>query len=218
MAMNTPWTLVLAAAVWLMAFSPPVPTRNLVPTTAPDPLAARTKGRATAPVTVYEMADFQCPACRQFFLTSWPALERSYVATGKVRWIFVNFPLTSNHPNAMAAAEVAMCAARQLRFWPMHDLLFRHQPTWAPLDDPQPLLRRLAVDSAHVRRDSLTACLRTGMTRQEIEDDTESARRSGAHSTPSFYVEGGMLDGAWPAEQFGRVLDSIYRVKTSRPR
>src|SRR5207237_8664220 len=57
---------------------------------AQDNLAARAKGRADAPVTVYEMADFQCPACRLFTVTVFPAIEREYIATGKVRWVFIN--------------------------------------------------------------------------------------------------------------------------------
>src|SRR5438094_9986075 len=92
-----------------------------------DPLAARSKGSATAPVTVYEMADFQCPACRMFAVTVLPTLDSEYVRTGKVRWVFINLPLTSIHPNAVAAAQVAVCAARQGRFWPTHDLLYRQQ-------------------------------------------------------------------------------------------
>ncbi len=55
------------------------------------------KGSATAPITVYEMSDFQCPYCRRFALETFPTLEREYIATGKVRWVFVNFPLTT-HP------------------------------------------------------------------------------------------------------------------------
>jgi protein-disulfide isomerase len=51
-----------------------------------DPLAARTKGRADAPVTIYEMSDFQCPFCRQFTLETMPQLDRDYVATGRCAW------------------------------------------------------------------------------------------------------------------------------------
>src|SRR5262245_1413166 len=109
-----------------------------------DPISARTKGRPTAPVTVYEMADFQCPACRQFTLTTFPVIDRNYIQTGKVRWVFVNFPLTEIHKNAFAAAQVAMCAARQNRFWPMHDLLYQQQPAWADLDLAWPALIALA--------------------------------------------------------------------------
>ena len=89
--------------------------------------ATRAKGSATAPVTVYEMSDFQCPYCRDFAVNTFPSLYSAYVATGKVRWAFVNFPLTSIHPNAVPAAEVGLCAAQQNAFWPVHDLLYKHQ-------------------------------------------------------------------------------------------
>src|SRR5215207_11734859 len=82
-----------------------------------QPLAGRVRGSATAPVTVYEMSDFQCPYCRTFALTTFPARDSAYVATGKVRWAFINFPLTSVHANALAAAETAVCAAQQNAFW-----------------------------------------------------------------------------------------------------
>lgn len=88
-----------------------------------DPLAARSKGDPDAPVTVYEMADFQCPACRTFALEVMPVLDREYVRTGKVRFVFINLPLTQIHRHAAAAAEAAMCAGRQGKFWEMHDVL-----------------------------------------------------------------------------------------------
>src|SRR5262249_55804702 len=109
-----------------------------------DPLAARSKGARAAPVTVYEMADFQCPACRMCRVAVLPTRERELVATGKVRWVFINLPLTNLHPNAVAAAEVAMCAARQGRFWQTHDALYAEQDTWAKLPDPGPTLSAIA--------------------------------------------------------------------------
>jgi protein-disulfide isomerase len=182
-----------------------------------DPLAARTKGRASAPVTVYEMADFQCPACRDFALTTLPAIERDFIQTGKVRWVFVNFPLTRFHKNAVAAAQVAMCAARQNKFWAMHDALYQRQPQWAALDQAWPALIALA-DSAGVGHDSLVACLNTRATVDEITRDTQGSARTGASGTPSFYIEGGLADGAIPAAAFSRILDSVYRAKTGAPR
>ena len=179
-----------------------------------DPLAARTRGSPKAPVVVYEMADFQCPACREFALTTLPTLDHDYVQTGKVRWVFVNFPLTSIHKNAVAAAQVAMCAARQNRFWPVHDLLYRHQPEWAPLDDPTAALLALA-DSAGVKRDSLAACVSSHATVETIQQDAQGSVRAGANATPSFYVEGGLASGAIPAPVFSHILDSIYNAKTT---
>ena len=135
------------------------------PVAAPqsDPLAARAKGRADAPVVVYEMADFQCPACRQFALETMPAIEREYVRTGKVRFVFINFPLSvfdsTFHRNAGPAAELAMCAARQDRFWPAHDALFQRQSVWAPLADPAPYFAALA-DTIGLDRRALAGCQR----------------------------------------------------------
>jgi protein-disulfide isomerase len=180
-----------------------------------DPLAARTKGRADAPVTIYEMSDFQCPYCRQFTLETMPLLERDYVATGKVRVVYINFPLTSVHRHAAVAAEVATCAARQRRFWPMHDLLFRHQRDWADLGDGPARDYLLALgDSAGLDRPLLTRCVASGSSAAEVRADAERARRTGANSTPSFYIEGGLLEGAAPITVFHQVLDSIYRSKT----
>lgn len=175
-------------------------------------MAARTKGVATAPVTVYEMSDFQCPFCRRFATETFPALEREYIQTGKVRWIFVNFPLTQIHANAIPAAQLATCAGRQGKFWPAHDLLFQHQATWAPLRNAGPFLVSLA-DSLRLDRAALVGCLERNETLEEIQKDAEGAQRSGATSTPTFYIEGLLIRGAHPAPVFRRLLDSLVTAK-----
>jgi protein-disulfide isomerase len=179
-----------------------------------DLRAARTKGSPAAPVTIYEMSDFQCPWCARFALETMPALDSEYIRTGKVRLVFVNLPLPS-HPNAGPAAELAMCAARQGRFWPVHDLLFRHQQRWAGLREPGAYFLGLA-DSARADRDAMATCLRTGATRELVQRDAEGAARSGARSTPSFYIEGGILPGAQPIEVFREILDSIIAARQQR--
>jgi protein-disulfide isomerase len=184
--------------------------------TQSDPLAARAKGRADAPVTVYEMSDFQCPYCREFALGTMPVLEREYIQAGKVRFVYINLPLTSLHKNAAAAAEVALCAARQQRFWAMHDLLFRHQDQWAALPSPRAYLLTLG-DSAGLDHAELGRCVASGATAADVRADAERARRSGATSTPTFYIEGALLEGAAPVTVFRAVLDSIYRSKTATP-
>lgn len=184
---------------------------------AGDPLEARSKGRPDAPVTVYEMADFQCPACRLFAVTVFPTLEREYVETGKVRWVFINLPLTSIHPNAVAAAEVAVCAGRQGRFWQTHDLLYQRQAAWAKLPEPRDTLLALA-QRAGADRAKLLSCVNGGTARPEVELDAQRATRSGAHATPSFYIEGGLIEGApYTPDPMRRVLDSVYAART-RPR
>ncbi len=176
----------------------------------------RAKGSATAPVTVYEMSDFQCPYCRQFALETFRAIEKEYIVPGKVRWVFVNFPLTSIHANAVGAARTALCASRQGAFWPVHDLLYTYQDTWAPLKEPGPFFLSLA-DSAGISKPKLLECVKAPGTLAEIRNEAEGAERAGAGSTPSFYIEGGLLTGAHPLPVFRQVLDSIHALKTRRP-
>lgn len=176
-------------------------------------IAPRTKGAATAPLTIYELSDFQCPYCKRQALEVLPTLEKEYIATGKVRWIFLNLPITELHPNASAAAEFAMCAAKINRFWPVHDLLFTYQEKWAPLKDPGPFLITLA-DSAGIPRDSLLGCLQNRETRALVQAEAEGAAKSGVSSTPTVYIEGvGLLRGAAPLEAYRAVLDSLYKEK-----
>ncbi len=200
------WPLLVAAAA-VTALPAALPAQQ-----ADAPLAGRSKGASSARVTVYEMSDFQCPFCRRFALESFPTLEREYISTGKVRWVFVNFPLSTIHPNAVAAAEVALCASKQGAFWRVHDLLYTHQDTWAPLKDPGPFLATLA-DSAKISRKVLLTCLASPDTRTEIQSEAEGSERAGAASTPSFYIEGGLMSGAHPVEVFRRVLDSVVATK-----
>ncbi len=201
-----------AAAVALaVAVAPGVAAQQTAP--LDDLRAERTRGRADAPVTMYEISDFECPYCAEFWRETLPAIERDYVATGKLRLIFVNMPLTNLHPNAEPAAELAMCAARQHRFWQMHDLLFRHQDEWADLKEPVAYFLALG-DSLRLNRSELRTCLSTQATRRIIETDFDGSRKSGAISTPTFYVEGQLIVGAQPYSVFKQVLDSIIQAKS----
>jgi protein-disulfide isomerase len=134
-----------------------------------------------------------------------------------VRWVFVNFPLTSIHANAVAAAATAVCAARQGAFWPMHDLLYQYQETWAPLKEPGPFFLSLA-DSAGISKPKLLECVKAPATEAEIRYEAEGAERAGASSTPTFYIEGGLLAGAHPLPLFRQVLDSILATKAAGTR
>jgi protein-disulfide isomerase len=192
-----------------------VSSAPLAAQSADNPLATRSKGSPTAPVTVYEMSDFQCPYCRRFAQETFPRIERSYITPGKVRWVFINFPLTSVHEHAAAAGELALCAAKQQGFWRVHDLLFQYQDTWAPLKEAGPFFVSLA-DSAGLSKKPLLACLQAPETREDLKAEAQGSLRSGATSTPTFYIEGGLMEGAVPFEVFQRVLDSVYAVKAVR--
>ena len=176
-------------------------------------LAARTKGSDQAPIVIYEVSDFQCPYCRQFWAETLPQLEREYIQTGKARLTFINFPIAQLHPNAQAAHEAAMCAAQQDKFWRMHDLLYQHQQAWARLPDPQPYFLDLA-DSARADRGALRGCLTSGQVRELVQSEARNSWNAGVRSTPSFIVQGLLLAGTAPIENFRPILDSLYASRS----
>lgn len=192
------------------------PAAPSAPADSTDPalLAARTKGSPNAPITVLEIADFQCPACRVFWQETMPLLQREYVDAGKIRMLFVNLPLVSIHRNAAAAHEFAMCAAAQDRFWPVHDMLFDQQSVWARLDDPSAYFFSVATATG-LDTDALDACIRGGQVRDLIMREAESVVRAGVQSTPSFVIDGALLAGAVPIEGWRPILDSIHLVRTA---
>ena len=215
LAVGAGLVLGLVGAALYLKNRPPVPAEAAVPdSTRRDLLLAqRTKGDSAAPVTVFEVSDFQCPYCRQFWADTKPALEQEYIRSGKVKVVFINFPIPAIHRNAMAAHVFAMCAATTGRFWPVYDLLFRTQSSWNQLPDPAAYFLGLA-DSASLDRTVISRCVKEDATKWLIDADGDAARRGGINSTPSFIVEGGLLVGAHPITNWRPLLDSIYRAKT----
>ena len=104
----------------------------------------RIQGDPKATLWIIEMSDFQCPYCKTWHDSTYPLVVREYVATGKARLAYLNFPLRM-HANAQPAAEAAMCASAQGKFWEMHDAIFTHQERWVPKTDAQPVFDSLAV-------------------------------------------------------------------------
>ena len=178
--------------------------------TTPDSLssradAARIQGSPTAPVWVVEVSDFQCPFCKTWHDSTYRALRREFVTPGTIRLAYINYPLP-NHENAMPAAEAAMCAGAQGRFWEMHDGLFDRQDTWAAMPNAAPVFdsvaRAAGVDVAAMRR-----CIDQGSMRALIQADAERAQEFGVQATPSFIIGGDVLiRGAQPIEAFRRAI------------
>jgi protein-disulfide isomerase len=173
----------------------------------------RTKGDPAAPIQIYEVSDFQCPYCRVFSEEVLPILNREYIETGKAKLVFVNLPLIDIHKNAAAAHEFAMCAARQNRFWPIHDLLFRHQQDWDDSAEPASVFMALA-DSAGLDRADLIDCLDTGALRWLVQAEAQAVAERGIRRTPSFIIEQGVIEGIQSVGLWRSVLDSLFGEKT----
>jgi protein-disulfide isomerase len=148
---------------------------------------SRMKGAANAPVTVYEIADFQCPFCARFATQIFARIDSAFVSTGRVQWVFVNLPLPSHH-NAWTAAEAALCAgAVGDRFWHFHERLFATQSEWSGATDPSPHYTRLARE-AGVPLEPFHACVAADRVAPLILQDVIFSATARVSGTPSFII------------------------------
>src|SRR6266436_9967315 len=142
-------------------------------------------GASHAAVTVVEYGDFECPNCKQAAPALKMLLERF---VGRVRLVWRQFPLEEVHPHALQAALASEAAAGQGKFWPMHDLLFDNQ-RHLKLPQLRGYAQRLELDMRRYDADmSDTVYL------QRVREDIEGASASGVRATPTFYLNGVILD------------------------
>jgi predicted DsbA family dithiol-disulfide isomerase len=154
-------------------------------------------GGPDAPVTLIEYTDYQCPFCTRIQ----PALDeivRRY--DGKVRHVFKQLPLPS-HPEAELAAEASLCAEDQGRFWELHDWLFINSRR-ITRDNLMEQARRLEMDEQ-----VFSSCLDDRVHRDLVKEDIAEAQRFGISGTPGFLVNGRVLRGAQPMDEFLKLID-----------
>lgn len=165
-------------------------------------------GEEDAPVVIIEFSDFQCPFCKRFAEQTFPQLKRDYIDTGKVRFVFRDFPILRIHPNAGLAALAAECADEQGRFWEMHDRLFARQAEWAGIAPEQArslfeaYARELKLDDP-----AFSECLASERYAEEVVEDWQDGIEAGVRGTPAFFINGEKLEGAWPYEKFREVIE-----------
>jgi len=176
---------------------------------------ARIRGAETAKVWLVEVSDFQCPFCKQWHDETFAKIDQEYVKTGKVRLAYLNFPLTRIHKNAQAAAEAAMCAGVQGKFWELHESLFQTQRSWADLKSPLAVFDSLAR-AAKVDPKGWNSCMTTHATAKLIQADRDRSTQSGVESTPTFFIGDRALAGAYPVDTFRVAIDqAIAKLKAT---
>ena len=177
----------------------------------------RIRGAATAPVWLVEISDFQCPFCKQWHDETYAKIDQEYVKTGKVRMAYLNFPLSRIHKNAQAAAEAAMCAGVQGKFWELHSALFTTQARWAESKTPILVFDSLAR-AAGVELKAWDKCMTTHATAKLIEADRDRSAKAGVESTPTFFVGDRALAGAYPIDTFRVAIESALAKLKAAPR
>jgi protein-disulfide isomerase len=191
----------------------PRPAAQAVPNVMIDLKNHPMQGAPDAKLAIVEFSDYQCPYCARHTRETYPAIERDFIATGKLRYAMIDLPLSS-HAFAFRAAEAATCAADVGKFWEMHHLLFENQNAL----NPEMLMTyadRLGLDRAEFE-----ACLKEGR-QQSVNADLQQATSAGISATPTFIVGWlGKDDQLKPAEvirgaqayaSFAQVIDKLLK-------
>ena len=196
----------------ILANPPAARAADALPTTPMDISKEPFKGAANAKVAIIEFSDYQCPFCGKYDKDTYPAILKEYVDTGKVKYVWRDYPLDF-HQNAEKAAEAAHCAGEQGKFWEMHDRLFTNQQMISAADLPKHA-EALGINTALFQQ-----CLDSGRFAADIKKDIADAGNVGISGTPSFLIgivqpNGSVtvtrkLVGARPYSDFKSAIDSL---------
>jgi protein-disulfide isomerase len=182
-------------ALWPMAAS--AATLN-----DPSPIGEMALGPENAKVTVIEYASASCPHCANFYKTTFQDLKKDYIDTGKIRFIFREFP--HNQPG-LAAFMLARCAPKD-KFFPIVDMLFEQQEKW--LQAPRDELFKIA-QLAGFTQESFDACLKNEDVAKGIISVRDQAEGFGVDSIPTFFINGEKLKGETTIEEFRKIIDPL---------
>jgi len=171
------------------------------------------KGNTDAEITIIEFSDFQCPFCAKFHEATLEQIEQQYISTGKVNFVYRDFPVQSTHPNAIPASLASECADDQDKFWEMHDLIFENQRSWQDLEITQSveMFKQYAIEIS-LDSNKFDSCLESGEHLEEIRNDLNDGRTYGVTGTPGFFVGNEKIGfvkimGAQPFSSFQQVID-----------
>ena len=174
----------------------------------PDTSNSYSIGDPDAPVTIIEYTDFQCPFCSRHFQNTYGEIKKNFIETGKVHYIFKDFPLTNIHPQAVKAAEAARCAGDQDAFLEMHETLFTNQGQWQGRADAPDLFSTYAVELG-LDSETFDACLSSGRHEAAVYQDLEEGSNLGVTGTPAFFINGHKLSGAQPYSTFEQAINQF---------
>jgi protein-disulfide isomerase len=166
-------------------------------------------GDPNAPVKIIEYSDFQCPYCGRFTLDTEQQLIDAYVATGKVYFEYHSFGEFIG-AESMRSAEAAYCAGDQNKFWEMHDIIFANQngDNQGAFTDKRltAFAKKLGLDMG-----TFNDCFTNGKYANQVKQDGVAGQQAGVKATPSFTINGKLIEGAQPFSAFKTEIDALLK-------
>src|SRR6185503_5743594 len=185
---------------------------------SPSPLASvgpgvrqssHVRGLDTAPITIEEWADFQCPACGMFARATEPQVVTTYVSRGQVKIVYRHFAFLG--PESQWAAEASECADEEGKFWEFHDRLFASQAGENRGTFSKDNLKR--IGEALGLSPSFAACVDSGRHAQRVRDETQAGQRKDVRATPTLFVQAQKLEGAATFDQLKTIIDALIAAR-----
>ena len=207
----------VAIAIFASVYSyfPEIDSFNLdvsrAPGTINTAMGSPLLGSPSAPVTIIEFGDYQCPSCKKWFLVTKPVIIENLIDTGKANLIFVDIAFLGK--DSLPAAEATYCAEDQGKYWEYHGFLYSNQvgvdTGWANSDNLKGYAYNLGLDV-----DLFESCLDSGKYEKRVRFNTDEAVRNVVASTPTFIIvssngEQQTIVGAQPYTVFEKVIESM---------
>ncbi len=158
------------------------------------------KGEANASVTMVEFGNYNCVFCAKFNKEILPQLQEKYIDTGKVRFVFRDFPSTK-YKYSFKAAEASECADEQGKFWEYHDMLFENTTNMTPQRFAE-IGKELSLNATQ-----FDDCLNSGEKSREVQKDVQDGLSYAVDGAPTFFVNGKILEGPQPYHVFEKVIE-----------
>src|SRR5678815_1368559 len=171
--------------------------------------ASHVRGSDSAPITIEEWADFQCPACGMFARTTEPQLVTTYVSQGQVKIVYRHFAFLG--PESQWAAEASECADEEGKFWEFHDRLFASQAGENRGTFSKDNLKR--IGEALGFSPAFAACVDSGRHAQRVRDETQVGQRKDVRATPTLFVQERKVEGAATFDQLKTIIDTLIPAR-----
>ncbi len=163
-------------------------------------------GKSDAPVTIIEFSDYQCPFCKSFYNETLPLIKENYIDTGLVKFIYRDFPIPK-YIGSKEAAQSAECVGEKggdEAYFNMHNILFEGVEQWSGSED----LISIFADYGNDLTYDIESCLLNEDMLSEVESDYNAGKSYGVEGTPTFFINGKKLVGAYPYETFKALIES----------